>query len=187
LAHYGYTGAPPPPPMLQPRPPVSAESHSQLPSAHFSVGVFCCGPHVIVLLQELKAEARGQSNPSAHGGYTSAPQQLPTNATTPASSFSAGAGRSANPGAAAGGGGFSRGAAAASAATANDGWGAAVAGGDAGGYAGGLRGRGVRAAAAPSVDEYSGSNVRGRGRPTAAEGYGEPLGEAGGLYVFMFV
>lgn len=41
--------------------------------------------------QELKAEARGQTNPSARG-YTSAPQQLPTSATTPASSYSNGAG-----------------------------------------------------------------------------------------------
>lgn len=130
--------------------------------------LLCCA------VQELKAEARGQSNPSAHGGYTSSPQQLPTNATTPAASFSAaGAGRSAGLGAAAGSGSYSRGATAASAAAANDGWGAAVAGGDAGGY-GGVRGRGVRAAAGPAaVDEYSGSNVRGRGRPTAAEGYGE--------------
>jgi hypothetical protein len=33
-----------------------------------------------------------------------------------------------------------------------------------------VRGRGVRAAA---VDEYAGSNVRGRGRPAAGDGYGE--------------
>lgn len=153
--------------------------------------------------QELKAEARGEKlTPSA--GYTSAPQQLPQNATTPAASFSGGAGnnnslRTGAGGAGAGvGGGYGapRGAGGAavadpygsSATAANDGWGGGGVADAGGGYGGGggvgsggvpLRGRGLRGAAGPAavVDEYGGSNVRGRGR--ANDAYGELLDARG--------
>jgi len=51
-------------------------------------------------LQELKAEARGTAMP-AHGGYSSAPQQIAQAATTPVTSFANGAARTANFGGAA--------------------------------------------------------------------------------------
>jgi hypothetical protein len=143
LAHAGFSC------MLQPEAPFTS--------------MLCFSPPYCCHSQELKAEARGQAAPSAHGGYSSAPQQLPQSATTPASSFSAGAGNS-RPAAATAAGSYSRGAATADpyAAGGGDEWGA-----------GGRRGQRAAAAGPAAVEEYGGSNVRGRGRPTAVDSYGK--------------